>query len=336
MNLSENQQIVNALKQILEYYDYLEYDEDHSKGTDQLCIKVSHPNANCSLGVIKHICGQLGENFTCEPNKPTKFYIRMMDHDDYASMQVITYQDEELGPEPDSAIAYYYRGRMRCFLNQYKEAIADYEKACSLDRNLDMSITLIQLNGMAKEQEIRSDRMRFYWEYHSRFLEREAKRAEVLKRHRTPEWQAKRDEVLKRDGMLCVCGDRATEVHHKTYINLGQELLSDLVALCRCCYRGIHSGEMIKLWQGSNPMTNKEYTEKYLESPHWKEKRKSLLDRDGDLCVCGKHAIYVHHKTYENLGAEPLSDLVALCRNCHDGYHGRLPARSEFFWHMRG
>ena len=28
MNLSENQEIVNALKQILEYYDYLEYDEN--------------------------------------------------------------------------------------------------------------------------------------------------------------------------------------------------------------------------------------------------------------------------------------------------------------------
>ncbi len=26
MSLSENQQVVNALKQILEYYDYLEYD----------------------------------------------------------------------------------------------------------------------------------------------------------------------------------------------------------------------------------------------------------------------------------------------------------------------
>ena len=42
MNLSENQKIVNALKQILEYYDYLEYDENLSAGTNRLCLKVSH------------------------------------------------------------------------------------------------------------------------------------------------------------------------------------------------------------------------------------------------------------------------------------------------------
>ena len=336
MNLSENQQIVNALTQILEYYDYLEYDEDHSKGTDQLCIKVSDPNVNCGLGVIMHICGQLGENFTCEPNEPTKFYIRMMDHDDYANRQVIPSQNEELGPEPDSAIAYYYRGLVKHYMGQYESAITDYKKAlkCAPDsrENVHVSIWI----GSAKEKKLDSDRNQFYWKYHNTFLEREAKRAEVLKRRDTPEWKEKRAKVLKRDGMLCVCGGRATEVHHKTYKNLGSEPLSDLVALCGFCYRGIHSGEKIKLWQGSNPMTNKEYREKYLESPHWKEKRKSVLDRDGYLCVCGEHAIYVHHKIYENLGSEPLSDLVALCRNCHDGYHGRLPARSKSFWHMRG
>ena len=41
MNLSENQKIVNVLKQILEYYDYLEYDENLSVGTNQLCLKVT-------------------------------------------------------------------------------------------------------------------------------------------------------------------------------------------------------------------------------------------------------------------------------------------------------
>ena len=333
MNLSENQGIVGSLKRILEYYDYLEYDETLSKVTNQLCVQVSRLDPNFSFGAIENICGQLGRKFTYEPDKPTRFRIRIMDHRDYES----PYQNEEsVGPEPDSAIAYYYRGSMRCFLNQYKEAIADYEKACNLDRNLDMRIALMQLNLMAKEQEIRSDRMRFYWEYHSKFLEREAKRAAVLKRHGTPEWHSKWTEVLKRDGMLCVCGDKATEVHHKTYTNLGQEPLSDLVALCRYCYRGIHSGEKIKLWQGSNPMNSKEYRETYLESAHWKGKRKSALDRDSNLCICGERATYVHHKTYENLWCEPLSNLVALCRNCHDGYHGRLSAKSEFFWHMRG
>ncbi|MCY3740395.1 MAG: hypothetical protein OXH00_05190 [Candidatus Poribacteria bacterium] len=348
MNLSENQSIVNALKQILEYYDYLEYDENHSAGTNQLCLKVSDSDANCHLGVIKNICAQLGSEYTCEPERPTRFHIRIMDHRDYANMPISPYQDEapsekcvDPEPEPDSAIAYYYRGQMKCLLNQYEAGIADYKKAHSLNPNIvvpnvnSIQFASIQFNLMVTEQKIRSDRERFYWEHHSKFLEREANRAEVRKRHGTPEWLEKQAEVLKRDGMLCVCGDSATEVHHKTYENLGQEPLSDLVALCRYCYRGIHSGEKIKLWQGSNPMTNKEYREKYLESRNWKEKRERVLDRDRNLCICGERATYVHHKTYKNLGAEPLSDLIALCRNCHDGYHRRLPAKSESFWHMR-
>ena len=340
MNLSENQLIVNALKQILEYYDYLEYDESLSTGTNRLCLKVSHPDANYHLGVIKNICAQLGWEYTCETDRSTRFYIRLMNHNEYPSIP--PHQDEapRPEPEPDSAIAYYYRAIVMSHHQQHESAIADLKKALCINPNFAEArahLAVVHWNLMIAEQEkFHADRKRFYSEYRSKFLEREAKRAEVLKRHGTPEWQAKRDEVLKRDGMLCVCGDRATEVHHKTYENLGQEPLSDLVALCNYCYRGIHSGEKIKLWQGSNPMNNKEYREKYLESPNWKEKRKRVLDRDSNLCVCGEHAIYAHHKTYENLGAEPLSDLIALCRNCHDGYHGRLPAKSESFWHMRG
>lgn len=348
MNLSENQEIVNALKQILEYYDYLEYDENLSVGTNQLCLKVSHPDANCHLGIIEKICEQLGTKYTCEPNKPKRFYIRIMNHSDYARRQVSSYQNEVFvkefdEPEPDSAIAYYYRGSMKCLLNQYEAGMADYKKALNLDPNLAAVLNIllpmqqfasVQFNLMVKEQDIRLNRERFYREYHSKFLEREAKRAEVRECHGTFEWQAKREAILERDGELCVCGDQATEVHHKTHTRLGQELLSDLVALCRYCYRGIHSGEKIKLWHGSNPMNNKEYN-KYLESTNWKEKRKSILERDGNLCICGEQAIYVHHKTYENLGQELDSDLVALCKNCHDGYHGRLSAKSESFWHMR-
>lgn len=336
MNLSENQKVVDDLKQILEYYDYLEYDENLSAGTDQLCLKVSDPDANCHLGVIKNICAQLGSEYTCEPGKSTRFYIRLKDHNDYPLISTSQHQEERLHPEPDSATAYYYRGLVKSYMGQYESAIEDYSEARRLSTARDKLYAMVLLHQLlAKKEEDQSNRIRFYCEYHNKFLEREAKRAEVLKRHGDPEWQAKRVEVLKRDGMLCICGDRATEVHHKTYENLGQELPSDLVALCRYCYRGIHSGEKIKLWQGSNPMNNKEYREKYLESPNWKKKRKRVLDRDNSLCVCGEYAIDVHHKTYENLGQELLSDLVALCKNCHDGYHGRLLAKSEFFWHMR-
>ena len=344
MNLSENQRIVDSLKQILEYYDYLEYDESLSKVTNQLCVQVSHLDPNFSRGVIKNICEQLGMEYTYKPDKPTRFYIRLKDHNDYSSISTSLHQEEALRAQPDSAIAYYYRGLAKHYMGQYESAIEDYNEASRLNtaRGELYDTARGELHAMisiyrwgAKDAKDQSDRIQLYYKYHNKFLEREAKRTEVRKRHGTPEWEAKRAEVLKRDGMLCVCRDRATEVHHKTYENLGQELPSDLVALCRYCYRGIHSGEKIKLWQGSNPMNNKEYREKYLESPNWKEKRKRVLDRDGNRCVCGEPATHVHHKTYENLGSEPLSDLIALCRNCHDGYHGRLPAKSEFFWHMR-
>lgn len=336
MNQSENNRIVNSLKQILEYYDFLEYDAESSKGTDKLCVSVVNPNINCSTGILNSICSRLGEEYTFESEKPMRFFIRMMDDDDYRN-RVIPLTEEELGPEPDSATAFYYRGLAKNLLGQYESAIADYSKVLRLETKtkatLDLHLTLKL--GVTKRAKQNCDRLQIYHEYHSKFLDREAKRREVIKRHGTPEWQAKVSEVLKRDGRLCVCGDKATEVHHKTYENLGEEPLYDLVVLCMYCYRGIHSGERIKLWNGSNPMSIKEYNA-YLESPNWQEKRKKVLERDSYLCICGERGTIGHHKTYDNLGQEPLSDLVALCKNCHDGYHGRLYPRSETFWHMRG
>lgn len=61
----------------------------------------------------------------------------------------------------------------------------------------------------------------------------------------------------------------------------------------------------------------------YINSPAWKVKKMKVLERDGRLCVCGDEATDVHHKTYTNIGKEPLSDLVSLCKHCHDGYHKR-------------
>ena len=148
---------------------------------------------------------------------------------------------------------------------------------------------------------------------------------EVLKHNDSPEWQAKRAKVLKHDGMLCVCGDKATEVHHKTvhhktYRDPRQEPLSAFAALCGGCYERVYSREK-KRWQGSkNPMSKKKYDE-YLKSPSWHVKKKEILKRDDNRCICGGLATLVHHKTYKNVGQEQLSDLVALCESCHAGYH---------------
>lgn len=58
----------------------------------------------------------------------------------------------------------------------------------------------------------------------------------------TPEWRAKRDAVLKRAGFVCegCLANRATEVHHLTYVRVGHEMLFDLVAVCEDCHRQIH------------------------------------------------------------------------------------------------
>lgn len=59
----------------------------------------------------------------------------------------------------------------------------------------------------------------------------------------------------------------------------------------------------------------------YLDSPAWEMKRDDVMKRDGGQCICGTQAIVVHHKTYCNIGKEPLSDLVALCKECHERVH---------------
>lgn len=65
--------------------------------------------------------------------------------------------------------------------------------------------------------------------------------AEYLKSDR---WKAKRAEVMRRDKFTCQgCHDRATLVHHKTYANVGDELLFQLIALCKDCHTRVHDGK---------------------------------------------------------------------------------------------
>lgn len=58
----------------------------------------------------------------------------------------------------------------------------------------------------------------------------------------TPEWRSRRNRVLLRAGNRCeLCYTTGQlEVHHRTYDRYGEELLSDLIALCRRCHRRFH------------------------------------------------------------------------------------------------
>ena len=62
---------------------------------------------------------------------------------------------------------------------------------------------------------------------------------------------------------------------------------------------------------------------KYIKTQAWEEMRQKVFRRDGYKCVICNEAkdLNVHHITYENLGAEKVSDLVTLCRNCHENIH---------------
>jgi 5-methylcytosine-specific restriction endonuclease McrA len=67
---------------------------------------------------------------------------------------------------------------------------------------------------------------------------------------------------------------------------------------------------------------------RYLHSPHWQEKREQLMVLVGASCeFCGSpDDLNVHHRTYENLGNESLSELAVLCKDCHADWHaGLLP-----------
>lgn len=63
----------------------------------------------------------------------------------------------------------------------------------------------------------------------------------------------------------------------------------------------------------------------YLESDHWKELRKIVLDRDGNKCTrCdSKFWLQAHHKIYRKRFEDSVpGDLVTLCRSCHEKEHG--------------
>lgn len=62
----------------------------------------------------------------------------------------------------------------------------------------------------------------------------------------------------------------------------------------------------------------------YLQTPEWKRKAADHRKRGGYRCqVCNSNQdrLNIHHRTYERLGREQVSDLVCLCENCHHLFH---------------
>jgi hypothetical protein len=64
------------------------------------------------------------------------------------------------------------------------------------------------------------------------------------------------------------------------------------------------------------------YTD-YLRTQEWLRRRAVKLEvaeHRCQLCNSGE-GLQVHHRTYERLGCEKMSDLLVLCRPCHTLFH---------------
>lgn len=64
----------------------------------------------------------------------------------------------------------------------------------------------------------------------------------------------------------------------------------------------------------------------YIQSPEWRATRerywRSKMPKGCYVCGAPRHkGMHLHHKTYKNLGAERLMDLVPVCSPCHERVH---------------
>ena len=85
---------------------------------------------------------------------------------------------------------------------------------------------------------------------------------------------------------------------------------------------------LLECWKVGNKnhyrLKNDQWYADYLASEEWKAKSKAVRDRDNHRCLAcnGSKRLEVHHLTYDNIGDEPLSDLVTWCHSCHSKHHG--------------
>jgi 5-methylcytosine-specific restriction endonuclease McrA len=61
----------------------------------------------------------------------------------------------------------------------------------------------------------------------------------------------------------------------------------------------------------------------YLKTPEWYRRRAVTLKIAEFKCMLcfSPDELTVHHRTYERLGQERMTDLLVLCRECHELFH---------------
>jgi 5-methylcytosine-specific restriction endonuclease McrA len=69
----------------------------------------------------------------------------------------------------------------------------------------------------------------------------------------------------------------------------------------------------------SSPTERRAAYERHIKSTQWRNSRRAIIKLRGNKCErCpSTFELDLHHKTYERLGREQLSDLELLCKACH-------------------
>ena len=94
------------------------------------------------------------------------------------------------------------------------------------------------------------------------------KRAEFLKSNLVQKASDVNNRIIYKCG-ICQRFTRFAEVHHITYQNLGEELLSDLMCLCTVCHHKVHE-------LGFEQAKNRPIPNLYSLSTYWDEKKAFL------------------------------------------------------------
>jgi len=82
----------------------------------------------------------------------------------------------------------------------------------------------------------------------------------------------------------------------------------------------------------------------YLKSKHWLKKKikyfqsykKRTKNKKKQCECCGKKStVQLHHKTYDRIGKEKLTDLMYACKKCHEEIHEVVKFRVNKGWNKR-
>lgn len=90
---------------------------------------------------------------------------------------------------------------------------------------------------------------------------------------------------------------------------------------------------------GNQEYLGKDLYAEYLKSKTWKNKKKKYKG-SGFPTSCwacsSNEKIEFHHRTYGRLGWEPMTDIIALCRKCHqevtDMYNQFIKKSNDLLW----